>query len=114
MELLLQGGLALLAALGLSLLGGLAVLRFLRPAQGDGAWLLVPGRRDGDRLELALRSLQWLRELGLLRCSIAVADVDLTREGRELALRLAARWPEVVLWPADRLEELIGREQIDT
>lgn len=107
MELLLQGVLTLLCALGLALLGELVAGRLLCSAAGQDIWTVVPGRRDGEGLERNLRSLIWLRNLGLLRCPIAIADVDLTAEGRELALRLASRWPQTALWPADRLDELM-------
>ena len=38
-----------------------------------------------------------------------IVDVDLTPAGWELALRLAARWPEVILWPASDLGDYISR-----
>ena len=51
--------------------------------------------------------LMWLRGLGLLSCPVVIADVDLTPQGWELALRLTTRWPGVVLWPVSALEEYI-------
>ena len=51
--------------------------------------------------------LVWLRSLGLLSCCVVIADLDLTAQGREVALRLALRWPEVVLWPAGDLPDYI-------
>ena len=50
-----------------------------------------------------------LRGLGLLRCPIVVADAGLTPAGWDLALRLTARWPEVILWPAGDLGDYITR-----
>ena len=110
MGLLWEALLTLLSALGLVLLGGLLLGRLLRPIPSDDLWILVPGRGEGARLEQDLRGLMWLRGLGLLWCPIAIVDVDLTREGRELALKLAARWGNVVLWPSDRLAELLKEE----
>jgi len=99
--------LALLAGLGLALVFALTVGRLLCPVPGDSVWILVPGMGDGENLERELRGLMWLRERGLLRCPVAVADRGLSREGRELALRLVRRWPDVVLWPAKHLDELL-------
>ena len=102
--------LALLAGLGLLLPVWLAVGRLLRPAPGDRVWIIIPGRGDGETLERELRGLIWLRERGLLCCPLAVADQGLSREGRELALRLVRRWPDVVLWPAKHLDELLEQK----
>ena len=51
-----------------------------------------------------LSRYRWLRGLGLLRCPVVIADVSLTAEGRELAQRLAARWSEVSVVPAQGLK----------
>ena len=58
------------------------------------------GRGEGEGLEQQVRCFIWLRSLGLLRCPVVIADVGLSPAGWELALRLTARWPEVILWPA--------------
>ena len=55
---------------------------------------------------LGLCALAWVL-LGLLSCPVVIADVDLTPQGWELALRLTTRWPGVVLWPVSALEEYI-------
>lgn len=83
--------------------------RFLRPVPGGRTRAVLPGSGDGDGLEQAVRSLLWLRSLGLLTCPIVIADTGLSREGRELVLRLAARWPGIILWPADDLGDYIKR-----
>lgn len=82
----------------------------LRPIPAREVRVLVPGRGDGNDLEQTVRGLIWLRGLGLLNCPIVIADVDLTPQGWELALRLTARWPAVVLWPADHLTGYITQE----
>ena len=94
--------------------GGLMALlwwlfgRLIRPIPPHpGQFVLIPGRGMGDGLEQTLLAHVWLRSLGLLRCPILIADIDLTPEGRELALRLAARWPGVSLWPAGELTDYI-------
>jgi len=94
--------------------GGLMALlwwllgRLLRPIPAQsGQVVFIPGRGTGDGLEQTLRAHIWLRSLGLLRCPILIADIDLSPEGRELALRLAARWPGVSLLPAGELTEYI-------
>lgn len=102
-----DAALTLLSALGLVLLGGLLFGRLLHPMTGPDVLAVVPARGAGETVERDLRALMWLRSLGLLRCQVAVADLGLNREGRELVLRLSLRWSGVVLWPADRLEELL-------
>lgn len=82
--------------------------RLLRPIPRGCVRVVLSGRGRGADLEQSVRSLMWLRGLGLLNCPILIADLGLNREGREIALRLAVRWPGVVLWPADRLEEYIA------
>jgi hypothetical protein len=93
--------------LGLALVAWVLFGRLTRPLPGQPVHLLVPGQGDGGALEQTVRALIWLRGLGLLRCPIVIADVDLTPWGWELAVRLTARWPDVVLWPADRLPEYL-------
>ena len=94
--------------------GGLMALlwwlfgRLLRPIPAQpGQVVFIPGRGMGDGLEQTLRAHIWLRSLGLLRCPILIADIDLTPKGQELAQRLAARWPGVSLLPAGELAEYI-------
>ena len=106
-EVLWDAALTLLSALGLALLGGLLFGRLICPAAGPGMWIVVPARGAGEGIEHSLRALMWLRGLGLLGGQVAVADLGLTAQGRETALRLVSRWEGAVLWPADRLEELL-------
>ena len=98
---------ALFCAAGLALALWWLVGRLLRPIPRQKLCALVPGRGDGEGLEQSVRAFIWLRSLGLLSCPVVIADAGLTSAGRELALRLALRWPEVVLWPAGALEEYI-------
>ena len=97
--------LVLLCTAGLLLLLGLGYGRLLRGRGLPGVSLVLPARGSGEGLEQAVRSLLWLRSLGLLRGTILMADVGLDPQGRELALQLTARWTDVVLWPADHLGE---------
>ena len=101
--------LAVGCVLGLAFVGWWLFGLLLRPLPGGGAKVVIPGRGDGKDLEQQLRSFLWLRGMGLLSCPLIVADVDLTPAGWELALHLAARWPEVILWPASDLGEYISR-----
>ncbi len=105
MKLVGEGLVALLAALGLALLGGMLWGRLLWPGPGPGLWAVIPVRGEGENLERILRGLMWLRGLGLLRCPVAVLDTGLTPRGRALALRLCAQWPEVGLYPPKDTEE---------
>ena len=81
--------------------GGLCWLmgRLLWPMPRTGARVVLSVR--GEDLERSLRSLMWLRSVGLLNCPVFIAGRGLDREGREIALRLAARWPGVVLEPEE-------------
>ena len=81
----------------------------LRPLPGREAKLDLSGRGEGEDLEQQVRSLIRLRGMGLLRCPVVIVDVDLTPAGRELALRLAARWPGVILWPVSDLQDYMMR-----
>ena len=101
--------LAVICICGLAFVGCWLFGLLLRPLPGREAKVVIPGRGEGEQLEQLVRSFLWLRGLGLLRCPIVIADVDLTPAGWELALRLTARWPEVILWPASDLADYISR-----
>ena len=101
--------LAVICIAGLALVGWCLFGLLLRPLPGWEAKVVIPGRGEGEKLEQQVRSFLWLRGLGLLRCPIIIADAGLTAGGWELALRLTARWPEVILWPASDLGDYIAR-----
>ena len=109
MGMIWEGLLALACALGLALTGWWLMGLLVRPLPGHEARVLLPVRGEGERLEQQLRGFLWLRGMGLLRCPVMIIDVGLTPRGRELALRLAGRWPEVVLWPAEDLPDYLAR-----
>jgi len=98
--------LAVVCALGLSACAWWLMSRLLRPIPSGEPFAVIPGRGDGGGLEQSVRGFVWLRSLGLLNCPLVIADAGLSRLGRETALRLAARWPEVMVWPAAELGEL--------
>ncbi|MFR4561235.1 MAG: hypothetical protein ACLT5P_08420 [Flavonifractor plautii] len=81
----------------------------VRPAGPSGPggepWVVLPGRGPGEDLEAGLRQLAWLRQAGLFRGEAVIWDEALDREGRQLALRLALRWPWVICCPPGELEE---------
>ena len=104
-----DGMLAVVCAVGLALVAWWIFGLLLRPLPGWETKIVLPGRRGGENLEYQVRSFLWLRGLGLVRCPVVIADIDLTPEGRELALRLAARWPDVILWPVNDLPDYLGR-----
>lgn len=66
-------------------------------------WGVIPGRGEGEGLELRVRSLVWLNSLGLWSGTVVIADLGLDPKGQELVRHLAARWPQVTIWP----EELV-------
>ena len=100
--------LAIICILGLAFVGWWLFGLLLRPLPGKEARVVLAGAGEGEGLEQQVRSFLWLRGLGLLRCPIVIADAGLTPAGWELASRLTARWPEVVLWPAADLGEYIS------
>ena len=102
---MLEAVLALLCAVGRGSLLGLLVGLLVRPARGREPWVVLPGRGAGAELEAGLRQLAWLRRAGLFRGEAVIWDEDLDREGRQLALRLALRWPWVTCCPPEELEE---------
>ena len=72
--------------------------RLLTPETSRGTWAVIRGVGSGDGLEQRVRSLMWLRALGVLRCRVVLMDGGLDAEGRKLALQLARRWPELEIW----------------
>ena len=94
---------AVLCILGLTGALWWLVGRMLRPLPHGSAFVLLRGRGDGCGLEQTVRGFIWLRGLGLLQAPVLIADLGLTARGREIALRLCARWPGVILWPAEEL-----------
>ncbi len=111
MELLLECLLTLLAGFGLALLVGVLFSRLLHPVSSRNLCLLLAGKGSGERLEGDLRGVIWLRSLGLLRCSVIIADAGLNEEGLELARHLTRRWSEVSLCPTEELGENLKRGQ---
>lgn len=104
-----DGLLAAACVVGLGLVAWWLFGLLLRPLPGWEAKIVLPGRGAGEELEQQVRSFLWLRGLGLMRCPVVIADIDLNSEGRELALRLTARWPGVILWPVDDLPDYLSR-----
>ena len=94
--------------LGLAGLGWWLLGRLLRPLQGQSACVLLPGRGGGEGLEQTVRGFIWLRSLGVVKVPILVADLGLDPAGREVALKLCARWPGVVLWPVGALPDYLN------
>ncbi len=105
MGLFWEGLLTLLAVLGLAVLGYILFGRLLHPIPGNTICILLMGSGKGERLEGELRSVIWLRSLGLLRCPVVLADTGLDDEGIELTRRLTQRWSEVYFCPIEKLGE---------
>lgn len=90
----------LLVLLGVAAGCGLLSLlwcRLVLPVSGRDLWTVVRAQGDGAGLEQQVRGLVWLHSCGFIRCPVVVADMGLDEQGRALADRLAARWPQVVL-----------------
>ena len=75
--------------------------RMLRPLPRGSAFVLLRGMGEGTGLEQTVRGFVWLRSLGVLNSPTLIADLGLNPRGREIALRLCARWPGVILWPGE-------------
>lgn len=105
METLLQGALAFFAALGLVTLAWLAFGHLLLPRELEQGRLyaVLPARGDGETLEQDLRRLLWLRDSGVARVPIVIADAGLSPQGRRVALALLGRYCGTVLCPMDQL-----------
>ena len=102
---------AVLCILGLTGLVWWLAGRLLRPLPCGRAFVVLQGRGEGAELEQSVRGFLWLRSLGLLKSPVLIADLGLSPGGREIALRLCARWPGVVLWPAEFLGEYLNYDQ---
>lgn len=99
--------LSLLAVTGLLALGWLCFGRLLRPMGGRGVVTLLPARGNGEDLEQALTGLLWLRGAGLTAGRVAVVDLGLTGEGRELARRLTEQEAGVYLCSREELPQCL-------
>ncbi len=67
--------------------------RLLCPHCDTGMCAVVWAKGDGEGVEQRVRCLMWLHRCGLLRCTVAVADMGLDEEGRRLVALLARRYP---------------------
>ena len=94
-ELTMEVLLTALCSAGLALAAWWLFGRLLRPIPGTQMRVVLRGEGDGSGLEQAVRSLMWLRSLGLLSCPVTILDEGLTDEGRWLAQELIRRWPAV-------------------
>ena len=110
MELISDIFLTAVCTLGLAFAAWWLFGRLLRPIPDQRVQVLIPGRGEGEGLEQSVRAFIWLRGRGLLNCPIIIADVDLSPQGWEMALRLTVRWPGVVLWPAGHLADYISQD----
>ena len=98
---------ALVCVLGLTGLCWWLLGRLLRPLPCRDTFILLRTAGEGTELEQTIRGFLWLRSLGVVKSTILIADLGLNARGREVALRLCARWPGVVLWPAGELSDYL-------
>lgn len=94
---MLETAIVLLLAIGFCTLVCTVYSRVLTPDSAEDTWAVVRGIGPGDGLEQRVRSLMWLRSLGLLRCRVVLAVGALDADGQVLARNLARRWPELEL-----------------
>lgn len=99
--------LSLLAVAGLLSLSWLLLGHILTPVGNGETVSLVPGRKDGETLEQAVRGLLWLRGGGLLKGSVVIVDCGLSPTGRAVAAALCIREPGVELCPLSELSVYI-------
>lgn len=99
----------LLAGAGLFMLGWLGLGRLLSPSGArTPVWAVLPASGDGDALERDVRSLLWLRESGMARLVVVIADCGLSESGRAAAALLTRREADVLLCPAAQVGELVA------
>lgn len=110
METVLETLTAVICVLGLTGAGWWLLGRLLRPLPCGQTFVLLCGRGEGEELEYTVRGFMWLRSLGLLTAPILIADLGLNAGGRDVAMRLCARWPGVVLWPAGDLKNYLNEQ----
>lgn len=102
--------LALISMIGMCCTVCMLYSQMLRPHAAHGTWAVVWGFGSGEGMEQRVRSLMWLRSCGLLRCSLMLADGGLDEEGRALAVRLAGRYPGLILCSRQELEQRLVEE----
>ena len=95
---------------GLCCIACLLYGQMLRPHSAQGTLTVVWGVGTGEHLERRVRSLMWLQECGLLRCTVVMVDGGLNMEGRALAARLAGRYPALTLCTREELERHMMKE----
>lgn len=99
----------LLAGAGLFMLGWLGLGRLLSPCGARTAvWAVLPASGEGDPLERDVRSLLWLRENGMARLTVVIADCGLSESGRSAAALLTRREADVLLCPVEQVGELLS------
>lgn len=99
--------LAALAVLGLISLIWLFFGWLLVPIGGRDSVTVLPAAGDGEALEQALNGLLWLRDGGLLKGRILIADCGLSAAGKALAVALALRQPGVETVSAEQISQYI-------
>ena len=100
--------LAVLAVLGLLTLGWLVRGFLLSPPGGKRTWAVIPGSGDGETLEQAVKGLCWLRDGGLWKGPVVIADCGLNAAGRTVADALTRQRPDVELCAAGKLDSAMS------
>lgn len=81
----------LLVSLVLWLLHG-ALLLPIRKGSAETIDVIISAEGDAPELEMQLRGLLWLRNHGIVPCSIAVRDIGLTPETLAVLQKLSEKW----------------------
>jgi len=102
--------LALVCMAGLCCIVCLLYGKMLCPHSAHGTSAVVWGEGAGEELEQQVRSLVWLQECGLLRCTVMIADAGLNEEGWALASRLAGRYPTLRLCSREELKHHMDKK----
>lgn len=108
MELLENGVIAFLAAVGLTaLLWGFAGLVLRRRPRPVEALLVLPARADGETLEMDVRTLETFRQQIGPHMPIVVADRGLSETGRRRAQLLAEQVDGLTVLPETELRKIL-------
>lgn len=94
---------------GLCCIACLLYGQMLCPHSPHGTCTMVWGADAGEGLERHVRSLMWLQECGLLRCTVMVVDAGLNEEGRALAACLLERYPALTLCTREEAERRMDK-----
>lgn len=107
MELLEDGVVAFLAAVGVTALVWLAVSFWTRRRKALDAWLLLPARGAGETLAFSVHELEEIRLQMGRQTQILVVDCGLTPEGKHILEILCREDDRLIGCAIEELEKML-------